>query len=436
MSRFTPMIAAWLAAAQAALAQPPTPPVGEERATIIAGIRESYPTMPDTLVEKMADRRRAVDEASPCELVDWLRAPGSGLADEPRTSLDALSICVLAVDDLDSAAVEARLGDESFRFDVEGGTVTMLARSGEDDVHVCCSLQIALDRLGGSDLWVARRRVAGLDAAMLSLTSELGRFDSFQTWRGPNAPPKPDEAELGKWAGQVIERELASTALGEIRKLSIYLPPEYTKDQVWPALFLADGGAVEFGGLVEKMIAVGEIKPIVIISAESGESGIVGDAPTQFNDLRAAEYLRGFPDSADRFERHMDFFAEELVDYAVTEFNVSTRREDRAVGGKSNGGVLALWAGVLHPDVFAAAIPMSPGYVKMKVDDLPPGQRAAFHLAAGLYEPSFIAAAKRTEAMLEAEGFAVTGRYYAGGHFHDLWAVALRDVLLEIFPQR
>src|SRR5690606_6641323 len=246
---------------------------------------------------------------------------------------------------------------ESFLFDVEGDVVTMLARSAEEEVYVCCSLQAEMTPVGESGLWAARRRLGRIEAAVLSLSSDFGGRVGFRKWRGPEAPPAPDEVELGKWAGQIIERELASASLGETRRLSIYLPPDYSKDRVWPALFLADGGAPAFAGLVEKMVAAGEIRPMVIISAHSGEGAVVGEAPTPYgSDLRSAEYLRGFPGSGDRFDRHMDFFAGELVDFAVAEFNVSVRREDRAVGGTSNGGVLALWAGVLHPETFATAI--------------------------------------------------------------------------------
>lgn len=434
MPRSLTIIITALILGQTALAQPP--PTGDERVAMIAGIRASYPAMPDALVEVMADSRREISDQSPCALVDWMLAPGSGA---PATALDMmqkLAVCVLGIDDLAPETIDARLGVESFRFDVEGDIITMLARSAEDEVYVCCSLQLEMSRVGDSGLWAARRRLGGIEAAVLSLTSELGQFDDFKTWRGPDAPPRPAETELGKWAGQILERELVSNSLGETRRLSIYLPPGYSRDRVWPALFLADGGAVEFGGLVEKMIAAGEIRPIVIISAESGERGVVGEPPTHYGrDLRAAEYLPGLSGSGDRFDRHMDFFARELVDFAVAEFNVSTRREDRAVAGKSNGGVLALWAGVLHPEMFATAIPMSAGYMSPKPEDLDrEGERAAFHLSAGRYETPFIRTAERTEAMLRAAGFEVTASYFAAGHFHDLWVLALREALLRTFP--
>lgn len=433
--RWAIAVIASMSFAQAAWAQQQPAPTGDERATLIAGIRESYPAMPEALVEMMADSRRQVSEDSPCALLDWMLAPGSGAPEPALEMMRGYGTCAPGVEDIDAETAAARLGNESFRFDVEGDVVTLLARSGEEPVFACCSLQVELTRISDTEFWAARRRLADIDSAMLSLTTD---FDSgFETWRGPKAPPQPAETALGQWAGQMMEREMPSASLGETRRLMIYLPPGYTKDRVWPALFLADGGAVEFGGLVEKMIEAGEIAPIVIISADSGEAGVVGDAPTQYGrDLRAAEYLRGLPDAGDRFEQHMTFFADELVDYAVTEFNVSPRRADRAVGGKSNGGVFALWAGVLYPDAFATAIPMSAGYVTLKPEELRGGLRATFHLAAGLYEAPYIAATKRAEAMLKANGYDVNGQYFAAGHYHDMWAVALREALLRTFPAR
>ncbi len=55
------------------------------------------------------------------------------------------------------------------------------------------------------------------------------------------------------------------------------------------------------------------------------------------------------------------------------------------MAGFSSGGVFALWAGLLHPQVYSYAIPMSPGMAVLKADDLDHGVRARFRFAGGLY---------------------------------------------------
>lgn len=398
--------------------------------------------MPTEVERLFRDGNSEIGPGTRCEVIDWAVSHPTAMPPEAlRLARRQVDICVLPHDDMTPAIAAGLLGAESFHFDVAGDVLTVLARSPAPTVTVCCAPQMELSRLRGSSYWVARRRLGDASRAMISLALiEPGRpirAEDWRTWRGPEAPPKPEEVEIGKWTGKLLQPEFESGVLGEKRKLAVYLPPGWSKDKSWPALFMSDAGAVEFAGLVEKMIEAGEIAPIVIVSAESGERAIVGTPPTQYgDDLRSAEYLRFWPRSGDRFDRHMEFFAGELVNYAISEFGVSADREERAVSGESSGGVLAMWAGLLRPEIFANAIPMSPGYLTLKPEHLSEGERARIFVSGGKYEPPFIAAARAAEAVLQDAGYEVTGRYYAAGHYHDQWAVALREALMEIFPPR
>ena len=241
-----------------------------------------------------------------------------------------------------------------------------------------------------------------------------------------------DEGEL---AGQLFDSELKSEALGETRKLNIYLPPGWSKAKSWPAIFLADNSASIYAPMVESMILAREIEPIVLISAESGAPAVVGSAPAEYGtDLRSAEYIRHHNAAGDRFDQHLEFFAVELTRYAVKEFAVSTRRKDRVVAGFSSGGVFALWAGLLHPEVYAFAIPMSPGIAPISADDLSPGVRTSFRFAGGLYEPPFLETAKAAEAVLLKGGYDASGLWLSAGHDPEQWRIVLHAALIEIFP--
>lgn len=383
-----------------------------------------------------------IESDSRCEVLDWVLDPErdwpADAAELVETARYQRNACRLAHDDITPEIAAKRLNGETFRFDVEGNALTILARSDDGEVAFCCAPNGSLSRLGDSTYWAARYRLADLDRAMITLVpdSAAASSDAWRYYRGPNAPPQPAETPIGKWKGQMIERQLKSDALSETRRLMIYLPPGYSKGRAWPALFMTDAGAVEFAGLVEAMIAAGEIEPIVIVSADSGITGIIGQAPTGFGDLRAAEYLPGTPKGAARFPPHMTFFSEELVAYAVREFGVSTNAEDRAVAGESNGAVFALWAGIQKPDVFANAIAMSPGWKPIRPEDVEPSLQTRLFLSAGMYETPFIRSAQKSEASLKERGLPIQGRYYAAGHMHDQWAVALREALLQIFPPK
>lgn len=414
------------------------PPRGAERERMVGHVREDYPAMPEALVGMLTNVRRQLSDDVRCELAEWLAAPASGApAGAMALSRRLIDYCSLATDDLSAGAVKARLKGEDFRFDIAGDELTLLAHSSESRVDVCCSMQVELTRIDDGPFWAARRRMAGLDRSMLSLfvaRPERTAEKDIQRFRGANAPPDPRRVALSLMRGQTFDRELKSEALGETRKLRIYLPPGWSRDKVWPALFLADNSAASYASLVEAMIDDGEIVPIVLISAESGGRAVVGATVEPGGpDLRSAEYIR-HDTEGDRFDRHMAFFTRELTAYAVSEFGVSTRREDRAVAGYSSGGVFALWAGLLHPEVYGMAVPMSPGIAALTADDLTTGVRARFRFAGGAYEPAFLETAQAAEAVLREGGYDVSGRYLAAGHDPDQWRIVLRHALIEAFP--
>lgn len=414
-------------------------PVGEERERISEGVRVSYPGMPENVVGMLTNVRRQVGDNARCELVEWMAAPGSGgNATVVALSRRMVDFCALGIGDISAASAGKRLDGATFRFDVAGDELTMLAHSSEPAVDVCCSLQLAMTRLGDSDFWAARRRLGGIDRAMLSLfvvKDERTPEADILTFHGPDAPAGPHQISEDQLAGQLFDRELASKALGETRKVRIYLPPGWSKEKTWPAIFLADNSANMYAPMVEAMILAGEIKPIVLISAESGKRAVIGVAPTEYGaDLRSAEYIRYRDGAGDRFDQHMEFFSAELTRYAEREFGASARREDRVVAGYSSGGVFALWAGLLHPDVYAYAIPMSPGIAPISASDLAPGVRARFRFAGGLYEPHFLETAKAAEAVLTQGGYDASGLYLSAGHDPEQWRIVMHAALLEIFP--
>lgn len=436
---------AFLAACQPQAAAPSLdphgPPTGEMRVAISADIRARHPTMPEGIVGMLANVHRQIGENARCELVEWMAAPGSD-ADQATRALShrMIDYCALGIGDLSASIASTRLDGRAFRVDVAGDVVTLLAHSIEPNVDICCSLQFAMTRLGDSNYWAGRRRLGGIDRAMLSLfvvKPERTALKDILTFRGPNAPTDPAQVAEGRLAGQIVDRELKSAALGETRRLKIYLPPGWTKKRKWPAVFLADNSAGMYAPLVEAMILAGQIAPIVLVSAESGSPAVVGPAPTRYGaDVRSAEYIRHHDGAGDRFDRHMEFFAVELTRYAEKEFNVSPRREDRAVAGYSSGGVFALWAGLLHPEVYAYAIPMSPGVAPITAADLTTGIRASFRFAGGLYEPPFLETAKAAEAVLIKGGYDASGLWLSAGHDPEQWRIVMHAALMEIFPPR
>jgi hypothetical protein len=319
---------------------PVSPPAGEERARIVEGIRKSYPTMPGAIVELLADGRRAFNDLTRCEVLDFLIQPSSGAAEAIVTrARDMVHDCALGIEDITSEVAAARLAGRAFAYYVSANSVTVIARSGSDEARMCCTFDAALAPIGGSGFRAARRRIADTSAGILVVGATAPDIPNGAgaptVWRGPASPPASARKAKADLKGVVLERTLQSTAIGETRRLSVYLPPGHSNSRAWPVLFLADGAAEGFAPMVEAMIDRQEIAPIVMVSAHAGVFGIVGKPPEGYVDLRVAEYVRKAPGMSNeaRFANHMTFFVDELARYAVAEFDVASEPRRRAVAG-------------------------------------------------------------------------------------------------------
>jgi enterochelin esterase-like enzyme len=332
----------------------------------------------------------------------------------------------LGVADVNEGAARAALSGAPLAVVREGDRLTVFAELTGARAFLCCSLQTEMDRVGDSDLWVARYRLARLDEATITLIPPAWfggarRFtrDELTQYRGPNAPLSPHfKREIN---GQRLQRTLWSEHLQETRRLMIYLPPGHDALRSYPALFMADGGNAGFvAPMIEHMIDEELIPPIVIVGSESGQPGIVEDrSALGIRDLRAADYLPDYEGSAQRFEQHLRFFSEELVDFAVSEFGVARDANRRGVTGFSNGGTFALFAALRRPDSFGFSVALSPSRRPPTREDFAPPPHARFFLSAGLYETNRWRRAATHAETLREWGYNVDFHTPVTGHERD-----------------
>ena len=366
------------------------------------------------------------DENSPC-------------SEAPATSTS----CRESVSDVGEGAARTALGERDLAILRDGDRLTVFARAPLTETSICCSLQGPMTRIGETDLFVVRYRLADLDRATLALIPPAWRADGrnfswedMPRWRGPQAPPTPGRVE--QLRGERFERQLWSEHLQETRRIFIYLPPGHDRSQTYPVVFMADGAGVMMQALmIERMIDEGLIPPIVLVGAGSGAGAIVEDRSNLgISDLRAADYLPGFTGGGDRFERHLRFFSEELVAYAEREFGVTSDPQRRAVTGFSNGGSFAVFAALRRPDVFGVSIPLSASWRRLTEDDFAQPMRARFFMSAGLYELTRQRRASAYAEALRAHGYEVALEIPATGHFRDQEDLMLERFLPLAFAER
>ncbi|MDR3093968.1 MAG: esterase family protein [Bacteroidales bacterium] len=157
---------------------------------------------------------------------------------------------------------------------------------------------------------------------------------------------------LAAQSGKVLEtRTVKSAILKMDRKYAVYLPAGYDESDIsYPVLYLLHGsgddhtGWVQFGQvqhIADKAIAKGKAGPMIVVmpDANTGVKGYFNDIQGNFN--------------------YEDFFFKELIPHIEKTYRVRSDRHYRAISGLSMGGGGTLFYTLHHPEIFAAAAPLS-----------------------------------------------------------------------------
>jgi enterochelin esterase-like enzyme len=157
---------------------------------------------------------------------------------------------------------------------------------------------------------------------------------------------------LSAQSGKVFDNlSMKSKILNMDRKYAIYLPPDYeTSNRSYPVLYLLHGsgddqtGWVQFGEvnyIADKAINEGKSTPLIIVmpDANTGRKGY-------FNTMNGDFFYE-------------DFFFQEFIPYIEKTYRIRAEKQYRAVAGLSMGGGGTLIYALHHPEMFAAACPLS-----------------------------------------------------------------------------
>jgi S-formylglutathione hydrolase FrmB len=151
-------------------------------------------------------------------------------------------------------------------------------------------------------------------------------------------------------AGKVFETKMVtSTILHRDVRYTIYLPADYeNSSRSYPVVYLLHGytddntGWLQFGEVnryADKAIAEGIIPPMIIVMPN-------GDSSWYIN-------------SYDGKENYEDFFVKEFMPAIEKAYRIKAEKKYRGVAGLSMGGFGTLIYSLKHPELFAAAAPLS-----------------------------------------------------------------------------
>lgn len=291
--------------------------------------------------------------------------------------------------------------------------------------------------------------------AVLLGTAALGAYAAWrlQSWRDGLEQTRLRATHT--LAGSVTPRDdFRSQALGGQRRVWVYLPPTYEKEpqRRFPVLYLHDGqnvfdGATAFIAGKEWRVDEtaegllwdgGQLEPLIVVALDNG------------GERRLDEYTP-VPDPDRRMGGQADAYGRaligELKPWIDREYRTRPGPESTGIGGSSLGGLVSLYLGLSHPEVFSRIAALSTSvwwadrFIVGFVDRLPAPTGARIWTDIGTREDGRRAVddARALRDALVRKGWreGVDLRYVeveGARHDEEAWAGRSADVLRFLFP--
>lgn len=146
-----------------------------------------------------------------------------------------------------------------------------------------------------------------------------------------------------------------SVALGETRRINVYLPPGMLAEQPLPVLYMPDGGLREdflhIAGLLQVGAGNGTTRPFLLVGIENTERRRDLTGPTDvIKDRAIAPRVGGS-------QKFRDFLRRELMPEVARRYRITA---ERAIVGESLAGLFVIETLFTEPDLFDTFIAIDP----------------------------------------------------------------------------
>ena len=252
-----------------------------------------------------------------------------------------------------------------------------------------------------------------------------------------------------------LHKAFKSAYLPDDRDVIVYVPPGYNEEpeRSYPVLYLHDGQNLFDGQTsfvkgrtwmvldhADGAIEAGEIEPLVIV-------GIYNTG-----DRRLAEYTHEYnwQMGGGEANKYGDLLTRELLPWIAERYRVRQDRESTGMGGSSLGGLVSLYLGLRHPQVFGRLALLSPsvwwnhksilGYLNEHSPQL--WERPRIWLDVGDHEGQrTLRDVEHLARRLKANGWRPGEsmhfeKVHEGTHDEASWAGRVRPMLRFLFPAR
>lgn len=182
----------------------------------------------------------------------------------------------------------------------------------------------------------------------------------------PDAPPDPAEVSL---ATTILTHAAFPSQILLPRDVHVYRPPGYEEEtsRRYPVLYLKDGQNIfdpkemgmewEVDHTADALIRAGRIEPLLVVGVANTEARRDEYTPTAVELKQSDGTLTKGGGKADLYGR---FLIEELMPFIDRTYRTRRGAASTAVGGSSLGGLVSVWLGLEHPDVFGNVLAVSP----------------------------------------------------------------------------
>lgn len=210
-----------------------------------------------------------------------------------------------------------------------------------------------------------------------ALALVLTAFCAAAPARAADPPPLPAVA-----SGRIERIEALPSRHVAPRPIDVWLPVGYPAQAPYAVLYLQDGqmlfdAATTWNGqewrvdeVAGELLREQRVRPFIVVGIWNGgaaraqeyfpQPALAAMGP-QGRAALLAERQEGaalFP-APPRGDAYLAYLVEEVRPYVEAHYAVSTRREDRFVGGSSRGALVSLYALLEHPDLFGGALCLS-----------------------------------------------------------------------------
>jgi predicted alpha/beta superfamily hydrolase len=253
-----------------------------------------------------------------------------------------------------------------------------------------------------------------------------------------------------------LHEDFLSHHLGARRPVAVYTPPGYRRDtrRQFPLLILHDGQNVfdpatayipgqhwRARETADHLLAHRRIEPLIIAAIYHGaEKRVFEYTPTRTRRLGGGGAAL-----------HARMVIDELLPWLRSRYRISHRASNTGLGGSSLGGLVSLYLGFEHPEIFGRLAVMSPSVwwdkrvILQHAERMQNSRRPRLWLDMGAAEGESPAAHLRDARLLKAmlvgkgwrEGRSLSYHEADGApHSEDAWAARLPLALEFLYPRK